>query len=379
MPARIAIVTTSFPARSGDASGHFVAAEAQELALAGYEVHVIRPGHGTIAADSGVRLYGVGGGDAFGWPGALARLQQAPWRAPAVLAFLRGARLRLEQLERLGLARIEAHWMIPSAWPVAARRLGGAKGASPTPTHTPLRVTCHGGDVRALCALPAPLRHHIVGRVLERAERVTFVSRQLRAELASALPPRLSERVNDQGVVRAPIVQVLVPDRAAHSAARHRIGDTQDAPCVAVVGRLVAGKRIDLAIRAVAAARLPWRLVVVGDGPDRMRLEGLARELGVELSMTGLLDRESAHATLAACDALLHTSAAEGAPSVIREARVLGVPVVTTPVGDVAAWALRDAGIVVVEPELGALARALDGLLLNRKRPAASVRLPALS
>jgi len=51
----------------------------------------------------------------------------------------------------------------------------------------------------------------------------------------------------------------------------------------------------------------------------------------------------------------------EAAPTVIREARALGVPVIACDAGDVAAWAADDAGIRVVE----GTAEALGGALAN--------------
>jgi len=41
-------------------------------------------------------------------------------------------------------------------------------------------------------------------------------------------------------------------------------------------------------------------------------------------------------------------SALEGAPSVVREARALGVPVVAVAAGDLAEWAKDDAGVLLV-------------------------------
>ena len=57
--------------------------------------------------------------------------------------------------------------------------------------------------------------------------------------------------------------------------------------------------------------------------------------------------------------ALLHTSSAEGAPTVIREARALGVPVVACAAGDVASWAESDDGIFVSPADVESLAGAL--------------------
>ncbi|HVY44240.1 MAG TPA: glycosyltransferase, partial [Minicystis sp.] len=65
---------------------------------------------------------------------------------------------------------------------------------------------------------------------------------------------------------------------------------------------------------------------------------------------------------VAAADVLLHASAVEGAPTVVREARALGVRVVACPAGDLAAWAAADPGITLAEPTAEALARAVSSL-----------------
>ena len=51
---------------------------------------------------------------------------------------------------------------------------------------------------------------------------------------------------------------------------------------VLLVSRLEPVKRVDLAIRAMAAVPAPTRLVVVGDGSERAALERVAAETGVE-------------------------------------------------------------------------------------------------
>jgi glycosyltransferase involved in cell wall biosynthesis len=68
-------------------------------------------------------------------------------------------------------------------------------------------------------------------------------------------------------------------------------------------------------------------------------------------------------AWIAAADALLHPSAIEAAPTVIREARALDVHVVACDVGDVAAWADDDPGIAVAEPNAAALAAAVERMI----------------
>src|SRR5262249_36772785 len=66
--------------------------------------------------------------------------------------------------------------------------------------------------------------------------------------------------------------------------------------CFAYVGRLVPEKGVALLLRAAAqvtAGRYACRLKVIGDGPERGALEGLARQLGIErqVEFTGFLSR----------------------------------------------------------------------------------------
>jgi glycosyltransferase involved in cell wall biosynthesis len=94
------------------------------------------------------------------------------------------------------------------------------------------------------------------------------------------------------------------------------------------VGRLVDSKRVDRIIEHVAQARGLDALVVVGDGPQRNRLERLACDRGVRARFLGTVPREEALAWIGAAAALLHASESEGLSTVVREAEALGTPVV---------------------------------------------------
>jgi glycosyltransferase involved in cell wall biosynthesis len=62
--------------------------------------------------------------------------------------------------------------------------------------------------------------------------------------------------------------------------ARRRVAADPEAKLIAFVGRLIPLKRVHLLVEALAL--LPgWRLRVIGDGPERARLEQLARDTGV--------------------------------------------------------------------------------------------------
>ncbi|HEY8040334.1 MAG TPA: glycosyltransferase family 4 protein [Polyangiaceae bacterium] len=290
---RIAIVTTSWPGDEGDPCGHFVRAEARELERGGHAVEVVAPR-----------------GGAFGWPGVAARLRERPLRAIDAARWVAAARARVR---RLDVERVVAHWAVPCAWPVGL----AARGAE-------LEIVSHGGDVRLLAGMPRVVRRRLVRALAARSMCWRFVSQALQRELCDVLDPETREAVARIAVVRAPSVEVPDVGEAVARRARELAGRR-----VAVsVGRLVRGKRVDRAIEHVARARDLDALVVVGDGPERPRLEALARARGVDATFVGLVPREEALAWIGAAEVVLHASQEEGLSTVLREAETLGTRVV---------------------------------------------------
>jgi glycosyltransferase involved in cell wall biosynthesis len=114
---------------------------------------------------------------------------------------------------------------------------------------------------------------------------------------------------------------------------------------VALCGRLIPSKRFELGLECISAVGAS--AVVIGDGPERGSLESRARRLGLDARFVGQLPRPAALGALRRADVLLHPSRAEGAPTVVREARALGLAVVCSDAGDLLRWAADDAGIVV--------------------------------
>lgn len=99
------------------------------------------------------------------------------------------------------------------------------------------------------------------------------------------------------------------------------------------VARMTPRKRVDRAIRAVAAMHergQPFVLHVVGDGPRRSELQALTRELGVEDAVVFHGEVSNPYPYIKQADLMLLTSYHEAAPMVIEEARCLGVPILST-------------------------------------------------
>jgi glycosyltransferase involved in cell wall biosynthesis len=216
-----------------------------------------------------------------------------------------------------------------------------------------LEVVAHGADVRMLLALPSAFRTHVMARVIAMSTRIRFAAHASYQALTASLPEDLQDRLQQRVEVRP--ADIVLPD--VSSAAKELRKVHGDGHLAVTVARLVPSKRVDLAIEAVHRLSPEVRLGVIGDGPDRGRL---ARLRGADLvRFEGMLPRERALAWIAAADVLVHTSEAEAAPTVIREARLLGTPVVACDAGDVALWARHDHGIACVRPDADAVASAM--------------------
>ena len=134
---------------------------------------------------------------------------------------------------------------------------------------------------------------------------------------------------------------------------------------VVTAGALIARKGQVLAIEAMADVP-DATLVLVGDGPDRARLEALAAGLGPRVRFAGRRPHEELPLYLAAADATLLPSQSEGLANVWVESLACGTPVVTCDAGGGAHEAIRrpEAGrIVAREPK--ALAAALNAILAD--------------
>lgn len=134
----------------------------------------------------------------------------------------------------------------------------------------------HGGGHTAPARLAHPLYRRLFRSRLPRAAGLVFVSAaeqdRFRAEFGRDLPGS----VIHNGIRPVPVRRSdRTADRTADQAA------DQDLPLVLSVGRLEGYKRVDLLLRALAGmpTGIPWRAVVVGDGPELPRLRALAGTL----------------------------------------------------------------------------------------------------
>jgi glycosyltransferase involved in cell wall biosynthesis len=140
-----------------------------------------------------------------------------------------------------------------------------------------------------------------------------------------------------------------------------------DAHLVLSLARLHEQKGLDVLLRA--AVELPdARFVLAGEGPERGRLERLARQLGIAERVVLLGTRRDTPELLAACDVLALPSRYEGLPLVLLEAMAAGVPLVASNIPGVDELIVSGENGLLVEPgDPGALAREIRRLLDDRE------------
>lgn len=317
-----AVVTSSYPSDDDDAAGHFVRTEVRQQLARGHAVTVFAPSARRSAGNYAERIIGIEHAGAFGSPGALARLRGHParWIGAARFALHTHAQL----FARRDFDGVNAHFILPSYWPIAA----GHPCLS--------RVVVHGSDLRLLERVPGALRARVLARLKKDNPIIQCVSNGLAERVDALTHGRLHSRIE----VQPPPIDF--PQLPSKSELRTQLG-FDGRPLIVIVARLIPSKRVDVAVQA--ALHVPGaQIVVCGGGP---LYESLSRSYP-SVTFLGQVSREQTLRWIAAADALLSASRTEGAPTAIREARALGVPVVTTAAGDLLEWSAVDAGLHVI-------------------------------
>jgi glycosyltransferase involved in cell wall biosynthesis len=149
----------------------------------------------------------------------------------------------------------------------------------------------------------------------------------------------------------------------------YRSGDSEG--FVLSVNRLDRAKRIDLLLEA--AKREPsLRVVVVGEGPDRERLEGVANGLNGQVEFAGRVDDSTLADLYARCLAVYYAPIDEDFGMVPYEAFLSGKPVLTTADSGGPLEVVQDRATgLVVAPDAGSLAEACAYLAAHGEEAAA--------
>ena len=246
---------------------------------------------------------------------------------------------------------IHVHWPLPLALLGWAAQRGG---------RPPIVTTFYGAELRLGF-------RRFLAWAARRAARVIAISSYTAAAL---------REITNVPIDVIPYAASLPPARPNADA------DREPVPTVLFVGRLVERKGVTHLVEAVAQlADRRARLVIVGDGPERPRLEARARELGIadRVEFRGRIsdaDLRTAYqrAGVFVLPAVLDSRGdTEGLGVVLLEAMNYGVPVIASNIGGIVDIVVdQETGLLVPPADAAALASALDSVLRD---PARSRRL----
>ncbi len=227
------------------------------------------------------------------------------------------------QKQKLDLVHV--HYAIPhatSAW-IAQQMLAETDEALPVVT------TLHGTDI-TLTGLH-PSFHSITRFSILRSQGLTAVSRWL-----------ADATVRDFGVPeeRIEVIPNFIDPEVYHPGREpcHRSALAPGGEKILMhVSNFRAVKRVQDCVDILARVRrrIPARLVLVGDGPERPRVQERAEELGVDGHVMFLGKHPSVEELLACADVFLLPSGSESFGLAALEAMACGAPVVAARVGGV--------------------------------------------
>lgn len=346
MSPRVLVLASTFPRYRGDHVGRFLGEYVDALEL---PVTVLAPGT-SGAADREfwserveVRRFDTGRPEIAYGAGIPDNLRARPWTAAAVPRFvMRWAKAAVPLAEESDV--IDAHWAVPAGFVGAAvaRR-----------TSRPMRLVLHSGGVHALARVPASRRW---ARILAAsAAQVTAVSDELGDRFGALCHSSVAVEVCPMGIAEQPAMAAEPPVR------------------VVFRGRLVPVKGVDLLINACASLGVP--VAIAGEGPERSRLEELARRRSGDVEFLGSTPATPPAAVCAFPSRRLSSGRSEGLPVSLLEAMAAGAAVVAARVGGIGEVVEHGInGLLVPPDDTSALTAAIESLLDD---PALRARLGA--
>ncbi len=167
------------------------------------------------------------------------------------------------------------------------------------------------------------------------AKRTVVVSKQLQAIMQNSY--RLSGR-HVQFIPNGLDPVKFSPDPHVRRKVRDELEVHANETLVGFVGRLDPVKNLDFLLAAFGRCvmRNPsLKLILIGEGPERQKLESYTKQEGLTSHVRFLGQKDDVVPYLRAFDVFCLTSLREQMPMSLLEAMAMGIPVITTAVGDI--------------------------------------------
>jgi len=358
---RILHVVTAFPRFPNDIISPWLVEMLKRLRAAGHDVEVFAPAYrgGGNREFEGIpihrfRYFPARWEDMTHDQATLDRLRRSPRYKIMPLFYVLGgvwAAWRLCRRRRYDVVHV--HWPLPHAlfgW--AARRACGAR----------MVTSWYGVELRWVKSSLPWLKRFLVW-ALRASDQVVAISSATAREITNLVP--VSVRV---------IPYTVGFPEAAPGASLPRADDTF---VILFVGSLVERKGVRYLIDAVPLlpAHLPAKLVIIGDGAERSRLEAQVRQRGLEhrVEVRGRVAEQELRRAYAGASVLVLPAIVdargdtEGLGVVLLEAMSYGVPVIGSDLGGITDIVIDgETGLLVPPQDSAALAAALERLATDR-------------
>lgn len=201
---------------------------------------------------------------------------------------------------------------------------------------------------------PPSMKRRVANTLLARVPfQIATVSANLKAHIVAEGFPQDRVTVVYNGIDVGP------RSAGRDMAVRRDLGLSDETLVVGTVARLDPVKDLETLVAATrqVSARHSVVLLVIGDGPERGRLEAIAARHATPVRFLG--HREDARTLLAACDVYANSSIHEGISLTILEAMAANLPIVATAVGGTPEMLDASCGRLVAPRDATALAGAL--------------------
>jgi len=209
---------------------------------------------------------------------------------------------------------------------------------------------------------------------LRAAHKVITVSQPFRSELQDKGVPAERIEVIHNAIRLDWASEARQPENADKVRADWKI--PPDRKVILIVGRLSLEKDHLTLIRALAQipAHLQPHLLIVGEGPERSRIEEELRRSGLSAAVTLTGQQTAVERFYGIADLAVLSSRTEGSPNALLEAMAAQVPVVATRVGGIPEIVQDGESALLLSPGdagqlAGAMTRLFDDPVLDRDRP----------
>jgi glycogen(starch) synthase len=240
------------------------------------------------------------------------------------------------------------------------------------PSQSDLCPACSGGMMtrcvkpRAGAAYPAswPLIPYMQANL--RTKRQTLAQADAIIAVSSTIAHDLVTRAPELATTTVHTIPNPIDMAALDQAFMHSVPPVSG-PYVLYAGKLATNKGVQYLLPALARARISWPLVIVGDGPLRAEVEAQARQLRIDLRVTGWLDRDRVWAYMQHCSLLAFPSyGPESLSRVLIESAALGAPIAAMNTGGTPDI-IRDRVTGLLSDDADAFARDLHTLAIDER------------